>query len=108
MIISLQTIIYVPVENLFLRLKCLITPSELRYKHNFILKYAQYIHTLSHTNAADTHTCELLAVPFRSIISSSFVFWSRDVTRFPDAVSALAPRLRFLRSQQEEKHREIS
>lgn len=47
-----------------------------------------------------THTSVLLPVPFRSFISSILVFWSRVVTCFPDAVSALAPKVRFLRSEQ--------
>lgn len=41
-------------------------------------------------------------------MSAVFVALSRCVTRFPDAISALAPRLRFLRSQQVEKHKEIT
>lgn len=47
-----------------------------------------------------THTRSMPATPFRSFISSCLISCSRGFTNFPDAVSALAPRVRFLRSQQ--------
>lgn len=52
---------------------------------------------------SNTHTGALFPPPLRSATRLSLVVLSRWVTLFPDAVSALAPRVKFLRSP---KHRQ--
>lgn len=56
-----------------------------------------YLSLCKYDCRCNTHTAVLLPPPSRSATSLSLVFSSRWVTLFPDAVSALAPRVKFLR-----------